>query len=59
MCIIIRVVFPRHAKFDCIHSVNLLELSFMSKLAGLSPGNDDEVSTICFPHKLNIIVEGW
>ena len=42
-----------------IHSVNLLELSFMSKLAGLSPGNDDEVSTICFPHKLNIIVEGW
>ena len=29
------------------------------KLAGRSPGNDDEVSRICFPHKLNIVLEGW
>ena len=29
------------------------------KLAGRSPGNDDEVSIICFPHKLNIVLEGW
>ena len=27
------------------------------KLAGRSPGND-EVSIICFPHKLNIVLEG-
>ena len=29
------------------------------KLAGRSPGNDDEVSIICFPHKLNTVLEGW
>ena len=29
------------------------------KLAGRSPGNDNEVSIICFPHKLNIVLEGW
>ena len=29
------------------------------KLVGRSPGNDDEVSIICFPHKLNIALEGW
>ena len=29
------------------------------KLAGRSPGNDDEVSIIWFPHKLNIVLEGW
>ena len=29
------------------------------KLAGRSPGNDDEVSIICFPHKLNIVLEDW
>ena len=28
------------------------------KLAGRSPGNDDEVSIIGFPHKLNILLEG-
>ena len=27
-------------------------------IAGRSPGNDDEVSVICFPHKLNIVLEG-
>ena len=26
---------------------------------GRSPGNDDEVSIICFPHKLNIVLERW
>ena len=26
------------------------------KLAGRSPGNDDEVSVICFPHKLDIVL---
>ena len=25
------------------------------KLAGRSPGDDDEVIIICFPHKLNIV----
>ena len=25
----------------------------------LSAWNDDEVSIICFPHKLNIVLEGW
>ena len=29
------------------------------KLAGWSPGNDDEVSIIYFRHKLNIVLEGW
>ena len=29
------------------------------KLAGRSPGNNDEVSIICFPYKLNIALEGW
>ena len=28
------------------------------KLAGRSSVND-EVSIICFPHKLNIVLEGW
>ena len=28
-------------------------------IAGRSPGNDDEVSIIWFPHKLNIVLEGW
>ena len=31
----------------------------VTKLAGRSPGNDDEVSIICFRHKLNIVLEGW
>ena len=29
------------------------------KLPERSPGNDDEVRVICFPHKLNIVFEGW
>ena len=30
------------------------------KLVGRrSPGNDDEVSVIIFPYKLNIVLEGW
>ena len=29
------------------------------KLAGRSPGNDDEVRVIFFPHKLNIVLEDW
>ena len=28
------------------------------KLAGRSPGNNDEVSITCFPYKLNIALEG-
>ena len=33
-------------------------LQAMKAIAGRSPGNDDEVSVICFPHKLNIVLEG-
>ena len=29
------------------------------KLPERSPGNDDEDRIICFPHKLNIVFEGW
>ena len=29
------------------------------ELAGRSLGNDDEVSIICFSHKLNILLESW
>ena len=29
------------------------------KLTGRSPGNNDEVSIICFPHELNMVLEGW
>ena len=29
------------------------------KLAGWTPRNNDKVSIISFPHKLNIVMEGW
>ena len=29
----------------------------LRKLAEQSPGNDDEISIICFPHKLNTVLE--
>ena len=29
------------------------------KASWMSPGNNDKVSIICFPYKLNIVLEGW
>ena len=36
-----------------------LSIQYWHVKGSASPGNDDEVSTICFPHKLNIVLEGW